>query len=266
MSKFRLLLCFGAALMCLSGCNPEKMIEKVAPEEDQQVATECINALRAKRFDAIENTLAEGLKGDATRATLEGMANMLPAGKPDAIKLIGAAITTERSGARTSDISYQYTFGKRHFMVNCATTTELQTRHIVALNVRELEFSIDEQAGFNFKDKTPAQFALLCAFVLSLVITLAALVLCIVDKTLQRKWLWLIFILVGFGQVSVNWNSGVWDSSLVHVMLFSARAVSRGYGGWVISVALPLGAAVYLARRFLNHRAAVRSKPADTVQ
>jgi len=39
------------------------MIKKVASEEDQQVATECINALREKRFDAIENALADGLKG-----------------------------------------------------------------------------------------------------------------------------------------------------------------------------------------------------------
>jgi hypothetical protein len=266
MSKFRYLLCLGTALLGLIGCNPEEMIKKAASEEDQQVATQCIDALREKRFDAIESTLAEGLKGPETRATLEGMANMLPAGNPDAVKLVGVNIKVEPSGARTSDITYQYTFGKQHFMVNCATTTEESTRHIVALNVRQLEFSIDEQAGFSLKGKSPAQLALLCGGVLVLLITLAALVLCILDKTLQRKWLWIIFILVGFGQLSVNWNSGTWDSSLAHVMLFSASAVSRGYGGWVISVALPVGAAVYLVRRFLNHRAAARSKPADTVQ
>ena len=266
MSKIRLLLCSVAAVLCFAGCNPEEMIKKVASEEDQQVATECINALREKRFDAIENALADGLKGPETRATLESMAKILPAGKPDSIKLIGANISADASGARTSDIAYQYTFGDRHFMVNCATTTEERTRQIVALNVRQLEISIDEQAGFSLKGKSVAQFALLCAAVACLGITLFALVLCILDKNLQRKWLWIIFIVLGFGQLSVNWNSGAWDSSLVYVMLFSASAVSRGYGGWVISIALPVGAAVYLIRRNLNHRAAARSKPADTVQ
>jgi hypothetical protein len=262
MSKIRLLLCFGAALLGLVACNAEDMVKKVATEEDQEAATQCIDALRANRFDALENSLADGLKGPGTRATLEGMANLLPAGQPDAIKLIGANIKVDPSGARMSDITYQYTFGKRYFMVNCATVTDETARHIVALNVRQLEFSVDDQAEFRLKDKPAAQLALLFAGILALLVTLVALILCILDKNLRRKWLWIIFILVGFGQLSVNWNSGAWDFSPIHVLLFSASAVSRGYGGWVISVALPVGAAIYLARRFLNHRAAARSKVA----
>ena len=255
----RLLLCLGTALVCLVGCNPEEMMKKVTSEEDQQAATECINALRERRFDALETALAEGLKGPESRATLEHMANLLPPGKPDAIKLIGADVQSAHSGARTANITYQYTFGKQYFMVNCVTTTEESSRYIVGLNVRQMEFSIDEQAGFSFKDKTAAQFALLITGVVFILITLAALVLCIMDKGLNRKWLWIIFILVGFGQISVNWNTGIWDTSLAHVMLFSASAVSRGYGGWVISVALPVGAVLYLISRYLNHRAAARS-------
>jgi hypothetical protein len=46
----------------------------------------------------------------------------------------------------------------------------------------------------------------------------------------------------------------------VSILPFSVSAVSRGYAGWVLSIALPVGAAVYLARRWLNHRAAARSK------
>jgi hypothetical protein len=259
MPQIRFLLCLCAALICLPGCNPENMVKKVAPQEDQQAATECIDALRQKRFDALENTLAEGLQGPETRATLERMANMLPAGTPDAVKLIGADIKVA-GGSRISDITYQYSFGKRYFMVNCATSTDATSRHIVALNVHELEFSIDEQAGFHLKDKSPAQLALLLAAIVFAALTLVALVACVLEKGLQRKWLWVIFILLGFGQLSVNWNSGVWSFSALHATLFSASAVSRGYGGWVISIALPVGAAVYLIRRFLNHRKVSRSK------
>lgn len=259
MPQLRSLLCIGAALLGLAGCNPEDMIKKVASEEDQQVATQCIDALRARRFDAIENTLAEELKSPETRNKLEQMASLLPAGKPDTIKLVGANINMG-GGARTSDITYQYTFGKRYFMVNCATSTGVSDRHIVGLNVQELEFPIEEQAGFSLKDKTPAQYALLIAAVLFAVLTLVALILCVLEKGLQRKWLWIIFILVGIGQLSVYWNAGAWKFAAAHLTLFSAGAVSRGYGGWVVSIGLPVGAAVYLIRRFLNHRAALRSK------
>jgi hypothetical protein len=50
----------------------------------------------------------------------------------------------------------------------------------------------------------------------------------------------------------MNWNSGAWEFSALHFLLFSASAVPPGYGPWV-------GAAWYLVRRFLNHRAAARS-------
>jgi hypothetical protein len=145
-------------------------------------------------------------------------------------------------------------------MVNCATSTGVNDRHIVALNVQELEFPLEEQAGFSLEGKTPAEYALLLAAIVFAVLTLVALIVCVLEKGLQRKWLWIIFILVGFGQLSVYWNAGTWRFAAAHLTLFSAGAVSRGYGGWVISVGLPVGAAVYLARWFLNHRAAARSK------
>jgi hypothetical protein len=266
MPKTRFLLCITAALTFLAGCNPQAMIKKVVSPEDEQGATQCIEALRQKRFSAIEAHLPPELQTPDTLATLEHMAALMPAGQPDSIALVGADITTSEEGARTADISYQYTFGTRYFLVNCATRTEEKARNIVNLNVRELEFSIEKQAGFSLAEKTGGQYALLVAGVLALALTLAAFIACVMEKGLQRKWLWVVFILVGIGRLSVNWNTGVWDFQALSVTLFSANAVSRGYGGWVIAVGLPLGAAVYLIRRFLNHRAAARSKTADTVQ
>jgi len=262
MPKTRFLLCIGAALICLTACNPEDMVKKVASDEDQQGATQCIDALRNRRFDAIETHLDPSLRSPETRTTLEHMAGMLPPGQPDAVKLIGANINVSEQGARTADLIYQYSFGKRWFMVNCATRTDADTRSIVALNVKEMEFPIEQQAGFGLANKTPGQYGILVAAVLILGLTLTALITCIMDKQLTRKWLWVLFILVGIGKLSINWNSGTWDFSPVSILPFSVSAVSRGYAGWVLSIALPVGAAVYLARRWLNHRAAARSKAA----
>src|SRR5262245_15807183 len=104
MPQIRFLPCIGAALMVLAGCgNPEAMIKKVASPEDQQGATQCIEALRQKRFDAIEAHLPDELKTPGTRATLEHMASLMPAGQPDAIALVGADINLSDEGARTAD-------------------------------------------------------------------------------------------------------------------------------------------------------------------
>ena len=260
----RSLLYLGAALFFLGGCNPEEMIKKVTSEEDQQGATQCIDALRQKRFDALEAHLPPALKTPESRPILEKMAAMLPEGQPDAIKLVGADINVSPAGARTADITYQYTFGKRYFLVNCAMRTDDTSRNIVGLNVRELEMSIEQQAGFSLADKSLGHYGMLIAGVLFIALTLLALVACVLEKGLKQKWLWVLFIILGIGKLSVNWNSGVWDLQPVSLLLFSASAVSRGYAGWIISIALPLGAAVYLMRRFLNHRAVARSKTADS--
>jgi hypothetical protein len=79
-----------------------------------------------------------------------------------------------------------------------------------------------------------------------------ALILCIRTKMERRKWLWILFILCGVGKVAVNWTTGEWQVMPLAIQLFSASAVTAGYGPWGVAVSLPLGAILFLFRRSIR--------------
>jgi hypothetical protein len=74
-------------------------------------------------------------------------------------------------------------------------------------------------------------------------------IVCIRTPIPRRKWLWIIFILVGFGQFELNWTTG--DARLkLGIQLLGAAATWLGpYAPMILSVSLPVGAAVFWMRR-----------------
>ena len=64
------------------------------------------------------------------------------------------------------------------------------------------------------------------------------------------KWLWAIFTLLGIGTVSLNWTTGQMTIEPVAVRLLGMRAgwVDQ-YSPFVITLSVPLGAIVFLAKR-----------------
>ncbi len=106
------------------------MLRKIASEEDQKVARQCIDTLRKGNVSEIEARLDPSLKGADTHAALAQMAAMLPPGNPDAVKLVGANLD-KQNDTRSMNLTYQYTWGQQFFLINCATRTQGErTRHL----------------------------------------------------------------------------------------------------------------------------------------
>jgi len=250
-----------SALALLTACSQDALVRKFSSEEDLKVATRCIDELLAGRIDEIQARMDPPLRTAEIRSVLEQMVEQLPKEKPSAVKLVGAQlnVTTEK---RESNITYQYSFGEQHFLINCATRTTGTERVIFGLNTHLLDASLEETQRFKLEGKTPLHYAVLLGVIIALALTLAALIRCVMEKDLRRKWLWVLFIIFGIGQLELNWIDGAWIFKPVSIQLFSAGAASIGYDGWVVTLALPLGAIVYLVRRYRNHRAMALSNEA----
>lgn len=80
-------------------------------------------------------------------------------------------------------------------------------------------------------------------------LTLVSLVMCVRTKFKGRKWPWVLFILFGFGKLTIDWTTGAWSFQPISVQLFSAGMYSPGFGPWMLEIAFPLGALCFLARR-----------------
>ena len=256
MPRARLALCALAAVLLSAGCNRDDMIRKFATAEDEKVARVCIDTLRKGRLDEIEARLHPSIDRTKAHGELVKMLAAVPPGEPDAVKLIGVHKNIN-NGVRSADLVYQYTYGKKYLEMGCITISD-GPQTILGIEVRPLPASYDELSRFVLTGKSFFQYLVLLAGVVFIVMSLLALIRCIVDRNLRRKWLWILFILFGIGKLSMDWNTGAWDFHPLYFLLFSVSADSPGYG-WTVSIALPVGAAVYLARRALNHRAASRS-------
>ena len=59
----------------------------------------------------------------------------------------------------------------------------------------------------------------------------------------------MLFISIGFGQLSLNWATGKYLFLPIAIQLFGVAAGTSAYQPWTFIVSLPLGASVFLLFR-----------------
>src|SRR5690606_22891732 len=123
-------------------------------------------------------------------------------------------------------------------------------REIIGLNATPLAASLQEINGFSFKNADGTHYLFLAAATIIPVFIITTLVVCIRTKIARRKWLWVIFILLGVTSFSLNWTTGQTGVSPLSIQLLGVSATASSvYSPWIISVSLPIGAIVFWLRR-----------------
>lgn len=232
----------------LLGCSQEDLLQRFSTPEDQATAKSYIDRLRAGKFDEIEKALDPSIRTPSIRDTLANMAAAIPNGEPTSVKLVGAQ-TFQSSDARTVNTTFEYNFGGNWLLANVAVRERQGTKTVVGFNVNPLTESLEAQNRFAFAGKSTVQYVVLVAAIGAVLITLYSVVVCARTRIPRRKWLWVLFILVGFGKLAVNWTTGEWGIAPLSIQLFSASAAAPLYGPWTVAVSLPLGAIVFLFYR-----------------
>lgn len=233
------------ALVGLVGCSQDDLLQKFSSPEDQATAKAYVDQLRSRKFEEIEKALDPAIRTPGIRDTLAKMADLIPSREPGAVKLVGAH-TFSGSDVKTINTTLEYNYGDRWLLASVAVQEKGGVKTIVGFNINPMTQSLEDQNRFTLVGKSVAHYAVLTAAVVAALATLYALVACIRTKMLKRKWLWVLFILVGIGKVAVNWTTGEWALAPLSVQLFSASAVAPLYGPWLVAVSLPLGALVFL--------------------
>jgi hypothetical protein len=230
-------------------CSQEDWMRKIAPPEKQATARTYIEQLRNRDFADIENAMDRSIAGDLRGGTLEKMAVLIPPGTPTSVKLVGAYSFSSPTVGTTLNLTYEYQFGEQFLLVNLQTKTKDSAMTIVGFRVQPLSKSLEAQNRFTLANKSALQYTVLVAAIGATIFTLFALFVCMRTKMERRKWLWILFILFGFGKIVVNWTTGQWDFTIFAAQLFSASAGAAFFGPWIVSVSLPVGAVLFLSRR-----------------
>lgn len=249
------------ALFALLGCSQDDLIQKFSSPEDQAIAKNHIDLLRAGNFGKIEEALDPSIRTLDIRDTLVKMAALMPKQEPVSVKVVGAH-TFRTSSERTVNTTFEYNFGDKWVLVNVAVRERQGTKAVIGFNVNPMTQPLEELHRFTLTGKGTLQYLVLVAAIAAALLTFYALVSCVRTEFPKRKWLWILFILMGFGTLAVNWTTGEWSVTPLSAQLFSAAAMAPLYGPWTIAVSLPLGSIIFLffKRPRLVSEAKARSK------
>jgi hypothetical protein len=177
------------------------------------------------------------------------MAAIFPAETPESIKVVGAH---EFHGPEysTTDITLEYQFPSKWLLAQIATQQKGEVSSIVGFHVNPIPDSLENLNKFTLAGKSATQYLTLICSVGSLLFTFYVFVLCIRSKDMKPKWLWLIIVLVGVGKFAVNWGTDQWTYQLIAIQIPCFSMTRSLYGPWIVAAYVPLGAMVFLYRRW----------------
>jgi hypothetical protein len=234
-------------LAVLSGCDQATLMKKMTPQEDEAITRRYVDDLRQNRFDQIEQDLNPGLKDSNMHGTLASIAAMFPAQEPVSTKVVG--FRSFLGNDRRTEITLEYEFPQKWLLAEVVTQQSGGVRTIVGFHVTPIADSLENLNRFTLAGKSTSQYAILSLAVLAPLFSLYVFVVCIKTTMGKKKWLWLIFILLGIGKFIVNWTTGQVFLTPLAIQLPAAGANAQLYGPWLVYVSMPLGAIIFLIMR-----------------
>jgi hypothetical protein len=237
------------AAAALAGCFDQAFLDDFVPNEEEAFAKKYVDLLRKQDFDAAEALLEPSVRNPETRSVLEQVAGFFPPEEPARIRTVGAHKIEARTDAQI-DLAFEYEYPNNWLLVRIALYLKDGETQVKGLHVEPLQASLATTNRFTFEGKGVAHYVFFTLGILIPIFTLWVLVLCVRTPIPKRKWLWVVFVALGFGQVTLNWSTGQIANGFAHVSLLGAGIWRGGpVAPWAISLSFPLGAVAFLRRR-----------------
>lgn len=235
----------------LLGCTPFGSGLGITDPEREKIATTYIDYLRDGRSDLIVADLAPGIRQQGNPEMFAKMQALIPSGSPTVRELIGYQRHSANSNPPSFNLSYQYGFDGKWVAINVAFREAAPGRiEIFGMRVYPLAASLQESHRFTFVGKSWIHYAFLACCLGIAVFTVGTLVACARTPIRRRKWLWIVFVLLGFVQFSLDWTTGTWGAQPLTLQLLGGGALrATPYSPWIVSFSLPVGAVVFWLRR-----------------
>jgi len=247
------------SLLCaVLGCNRTTLMTKMIPEKDAALAEHYMDAVRLKDYETIEQHADPSIAGPDLRDKLAEVTSVFSSThmKPLSVKPVAISFVGHAGSATNTSITLEYEFSDEWVLAEVTTQKVNGVSTITGVHAEAIQESVESQNSFSFNNKGLSQYVVFLFAVLAPLLTLYALVQCVKTPIKKRKWLWIVFILIGVGKLTVNWTTGQVFVAALALQVISGGATALGYAPWMISASLPLGAII-----FLIYRDSIRSTP-----
>lgn len=239
-----------AVLGVSSACAPGGGIERLADDAKEQMARRYLERLAAGEVDSLLSEIDPSLRSEATRSQLEKMRDVLPRTPPSVVNLVGYHLDSSDRG-RMYNLTYQFGYGDKWILANAAWLERPSAPPLIeGLSASPLREPLQETNALSFRRAGPRHYLFALAGVLIPLFCLATLIASFRTRIERRKWLWRVFICLGFFSLSLNWTTGAISFAPFTMAVFGATAMAASiYSPWTISIALPIGAILFWFKR-----------------
>ena len=180
-------------------------------------------------------------------------------------KSVGWRISDGPLGERTGLVSDEYDYGDililwKTYLHKASAAAPWEIRHWSWESATPRELAANR---FTLTGKTLSQWDFILMTAMSPGLMIVALAKVISTRGLRRKWLWGIGAFFGLFSFQMDWTTGQIFSNFLTVQLIGAGA-TRGvssFNSWVLTMTLPVGAALILMRVWANPERADETSP-----
>lgn len=251
--KFRIWMALALALLSgllLAGCNQQALIDRMVSKQDLAYAENLFASFPAQDYDGIIAQLDPAVVDANTRAKLQQMAALIPYQKPVSAHVVGVYISKEVGKPAVTRLSLEYQYPYSWLLAQLTMTKQGGKTMVESVYFQPLNESLEQHNRFTLSGRSPKYYAIFALAIAIPLLSVYALIACLRTPMPRLKWLWLLFILAGFMQLSLNWTTGALAFNPAHIQLLGAGALKAGVAGaWVFTISLPLGAILFLLRR-----------------
>ncbi len=230
----------------LTGCSAGWFIDRIAPDAIRDSKT-YYEELRLRQTDKILQSFDPSADKDSLRTDLPKVIALVPSQIPLSLETLGGTAECKGNGVCTKLITLEYKYPDRWILFQATVSNGSGHYAITDLTVQPESMPAESMRQFTLRGKGWRHYAILLLALLSTGIALDALILCIRTPLKKRKWLWIIFTILGIGELGIDWSSGELWYKIFHITLPS------GFGfevdGPFICVSIPAGAILFLLMR-----------------
>ena len=249
----------------ITSCSYEDLNDSFVPKEESEFAKGYLLKLREGDFEYVKSFLSPELILQADDDTLSKLTAQFRAGDLISANIVGYQVNITNSQWQ-GNFTFEFEFESGWNIANTVLRKSESGYEVVGLHVYQTEASQKEINAFNLSSKHPLQYVVLFFAVAVPIFILFTLIFCIRTPIPSNKWLWIIFVIFGFGAFQINWTNGAFAVQLLSIHLFGASATAASPSApWVISASVPIGAIIFWfkRRKFILAAIEARSEEAN---
>lgn len=250
---WRTILLLLVAFVVMGGCYSQPGNGQTPPSDVLVFAQESIAMLQARDVDGLVRRLAPQPVSPDVHVELARMADALPKGSARLVAFI------HNPSNEATDLAFAIGPDEAPSLVRISIQRTQHSMVVRGLFADSLTAPLSEVLAMSWRGKGAAHYVIFAGAIAIPVFIVLTLVRCLRVKILGRRWAWAIVILLGVGQLTLNWQTGEFAFQPVFIQFLGAGyiaplAMSPVAWPLLISVSLPVGAIAFHVRLWRAQR------------